>query len=133
VLFIIYYTEASRTLSSLPLSGYTPYLSLPITSMAAITRDLALSPSVSMRVHYSEYFRPASFASSSFSMPNSLAVLTPFIFLFIFVFYLALAYDTMASSISVLRRALENFSVTLKRSLVSPPKSLTFVVIFSLV
>ena len=51
------------------LRGNTPNLSRPATLMPAMTRDLAESPSVRIRVHCSELRPPASLASSSFVRP----------------------------------------------------------------
>mmetsp|Transcript_25410 Transcript_25410/g.75653 ORF Transcript_25410/g.75653 Transcript_25410/m.75653 type:complete len:231 (+) Transcript_25410:2492-3184(+) len=62
---------ASRTFSTLPLSGKTPYLSRPTTLRPATARDLAESPSVRMRVHSCEFLPPASLASSSFGTPST--------------------------------------------------------------
>lgn len=132
-LFIIYFMLASLTFNSLPLSGNTPYRSLPTTSIPDIANALAESPSVRIRVHYSEFRFPASLASSNFSIPCNLEFFDPFICLFSLASYLALAYDTIASIMSVFIRALENFSVTLNFSYGDPPKSDTLVVIFSLV
>ena len=73
---------ASRTFSNLPLSGNTPYLSLPTTLRPAIAKDLAESPSVRIRVHSLECFVPASLASSSFGIPLSFECLELWHFLF---------------------------------------------------
>ncbi len=51
------------------LRGKTPNWSRPATLMPAMTRDLAESPSVRIRVHCSELRPPASLASSSFVRP----------------------------------------------------------------
>mmetsp|Transcript_45949 Transcript_45949/g.114223 ORF Transcript_45949/g.114223 Transcript_45949/m.114223 type:complete len:212 (+) Transcript_45949:3656-4291(+) len=61
----------SRTFNILPLSGKTPYLSLPTTDNPAMHDVLAESPSVMMRVHCSAYRPPASLASSNLGMPVS--------------------------------------------------------------
>jgi hypothetical protein len=64
--------DAYRTFKSLPFKGKTPYLSLPITSIPSIAKDLAESPSVNIRVQEVAFRVPASFASSSFGIPNNL-------------------------------------------------------------
>mmetsp|Transcript_79803 Transcript_79803/g.258133 ORF Transcript_79803/g.258133 Transcript_79803/m.258133 type:complete len:227 (+) Transcript_79803:2201-2881(+) len=62
---------ASRTFKTLPLSGKTPYLSRPTMLRPATASDLAESPSVKISVHSCEFAPPASFASSSFGMPDT--------------------------------------------------------------
>jgi hypothetical protein len=52
----------------LPFKGKQPNLFLPTTSIPAIAKDLAESPSVRIKVQCSENFVPASIASSSFGM-----------------------------------------------------------------
>jgi hypothetical protein len=59
--------------------------------IAAITKDFALSPSVSIKVQNSEFFFPASLASSSFSIPLIFADFVPFNYLFNLAFYFAFA------------------------------------------
>ena len=61
--------EASRTLRSLPLSGKTPYLSLPMIPRPATAKAFAESPSVKIKVQSPEFFVPASLASSNLGMP----------------------------------------------------------------
>ena len=51
---------------------------IPIILTPAIANAFAESPSVNMSVQDPEFRVPASLASSSFSMPNSLLFLTPF-------------------------------------------------------
>lgn len=89
--YIIYLTDASLTFNSLPFKGNTPYLSLPTISIPAIANALAESPSVNINVQNSEFFFPASLASSNFSIPCNLAVFVPFNCLFSFASALALA------------------------------------------
>mmetsp|Transcript_13085 Transcript_13085/g.34606 ORF Transcript_13085/g.34606 Transcript_13085/m.34606 type:complete len:240 (-) Transcript_13085:822-1541(-) len=67
----------SRTLSSFPRSGKTPYLSRPTTARPATASALALSPSVRMRVQCCAFLPPASFASSSLGMPSRRLPLPP--------------------------------------------------------
>ena len=66
VLALICFTFASRTLRTLPFRGNTPYLSLPTSDNPAIAIDFAESPSVRIRVHWSDFFVPAQLASSNF-------------------------------------------------------------------
>lgn len=69
--------EASRTLRSLPRSGYTPYLSRPTTPKPATAKVLAESPSVKIKVQSNEFLVPASLASSNLAMPFNLLVFLP--------------------------------------------------------
>lgn len=92
-------------------------------SIDPMTKDLALSPSVNIKVHSSEFFLPASLASSNFSIPNSRADFAPLSYLFIFISNLAFACETIASIISVLRRSFINFSETENLSVLGPPNS----------
>jgi hypothetical protein len=48
-----------------------------MTSSPAIAKLLALSPYVRIKVHFSEFLVPASFASSSFGIPVSFAFFPP--------------------------------------------------------
>lgn len=57
-----------------------------------MAKALAESPSVNINVHNSEFFFPASLASSNFSIPCNLAVFVPFNYLFNFASAFALAY-----------------------------------------
>mmetsp|Transcript_17264 Transcript_17264/g.49335 ORF Transcript_17264/g.49335 Transcript_17264/m.49335 type:complete len:265 (+) Transcript_17264:2086-2880(+) len=77
---IICFNVASRTLSSLPRRGKTPYLSRPTTLRPATARALAESPSVRMSVHSAELLPPASLASSNFGTPVSRATRPVFAF-----------------------------------------------------
>lgn len=88
---IIYFADASRTFSNLPLNGNIPYLSLPTTSIPDMANDLAESPSVKINVHNSEFLLPASLASSNFSIPCNLDCLFPFRCLLNLASYFALA------------------------------------------
>jgi len=63
---------ASRTFSTFPRNGKTPYRSRPTTPSPAVARVLAESPSVRIRVQCIEFFVPASLASSNFGIPRSL-------------------------------------------------------------
>mmetsp|Transcript_126296 Transcript_126296/g.342856 ORF Transcript_126296/g.342856 Transcript_126296/m.342856 type:complete len:206 (-) Transcript_126296:947-1564(-) len=65
------FCDTSRTFSSFPRNGNTPYLSRPITPRPATARAFALSPSVRMRVQSLACFPPASLASSSFGIPST--------------------------------------------------------------
>ena len=59
---------AVRVFSNFPLSGKTPYVSLPTTDRPDTAVALAESPSVKIMVQLGESFVPALFASSSFGM-----------------------------------------------------------------
>lgn len=85
-------TDASLTFNNFPFNGNTPYLSLPTISIPAIAKALAESPSVNINVQNSEFFFPASLASSNFSIPCNLLVFVPFNYLFNFASALAFAY-----------------------------------------
>ena len=69
--------QVSRTLSSLPRRGNTPKRSRPTTLSPAMAVDLALSPSVRMRVHSALRRVPASEASSSLGRPVTLRRWSP--------------------------------------------------------
>lgn len=58
-LFLILSSVASLTFNTFPLSGNTPYKSLPITPSPATASALAESPSVRIRVHFAESALPA--------------------------------------------------------------------------
>mmetsp|Transcript_2800 Transcript_2800/g.7255 ORF Transcript_2800/g.7255 Transcript_2800/m.7255 type:complete len:236 (-) Transcript_2800:562-1269(-) len=92
----------SRTFSSLPRSGNTPYRSRPTTASPATARALALSPSVRMSVQSQPFLPPASFASSSFGMPSTRLPLPPVLaFLSICAVILAWASEMTAETTSV--------------------------------
>mmetsp|Transcript_3117 Transcript_3117/g.7422 ORF Transcript_3117/g.7422 Transcript_3117/m.7422 type:complete len:262 (-) Transcript_3117:821-1606(-) len=74
---------ASRTFSTLPRSGNTPYRSLPTTDNPATARDFAESPSVRIRVHSAECLPPASLASSSLGTPITRVTLAVLLFSFL--------------------------------------------------
>ena len=61
--------DASLTFNNFPLNGKAPNLSLPITLIADKTIVNALSPSVRISVHSSDFFVPANFASCSLEIP----------------------------------------------------------------
>ena len=64
-LFLIDSCVASRTLSSLPRSGNTPYASRPTSLRPDTASALAESPSVRISVHSALRLPPAQLASSS--------------------------------------------------------------------
>mmetsp|Transcript_6709 Transcript_6709/g.16658 ORF Transcript_6709/g.16658 Transcript_6709/m.16658 type:complete len:228 (+) Transcript_6709:1668-2351(+) len=78
---MIWSCVASRTLSNLPRRGNTPYLSRPTTERPLTASALAESPSVRIRVQSSEFFPPASLASSSLGIPVRRVFLAPSCFL----------------------------------------------------
>ena len=82
---------------------------------------MAESPSVNINVHFSEFFVPAQFASSNFSIPNNLAVffVLPFNFLKFFSSSRVFAYLKQRSTIFVLNTFLMKFSLNSKEE----PKS----------
>ena len=109
---IIYLVYASLTFRNFPLSGNTPNLSLPTSSIPARARLLAESPSVRIIVHYSAFLVPASLASSSFGIPNSLAFLPAgFSDLANLASSLALAMLRIDSTTPDAKISLRNFSV----------------------
>ena len=101
---------ASLTFKSFPFNGNTPYLSLPTISIPAMARDLAESPSVKIKVQYSEFFVPASLASSSFGIPSNLDFFWPVKVFAILACSFALACRTIWFMMLVLSRSLINFS-----------------------
>lgn len=56
-------------------------LKLLLSNYKLTARALAESPSVNIKVHFSEFLPPASLASSSFTIPRSLWVFVPSVFL----------------------------------------------------
>ena len=108
---IIYFIGASLTFNNLPFKGNTPKKSLPTISTPAIANALAESPSVNISVHISLLAVPAQLASSSLGIPVILPFLPPLRTLLSLEFSLALAKDTIYSTIPVLRIFFMNFSV----------------------
>lgn len=82
-----------------------------MTSKPAIAKLLALSPSVRMRVHLSEFLVPASFASYNFGMPVILAFFAPPVILASFASSLLRASLKISSTTPVFKIYFIIFSV----------------------
>jgi hypothetical protein len=108
-----YFIVQSLTFKNLPFKGNTPNLSLPTTWIPLIASDLAESPSVKIKVQYSDSLVPASLASSSFGIPRSFSFFFPVPrFLLIDAASLAYINDTMLSMIPLLATYLKNLSLS---------------------
>ena len=68
--FRTFASPSARGLRGFPLSGKTPKLSRPRTTIPATASVFAESPSVRMSVHWCDFDVPALFASSSFLIPR---------------------------------------------------------------